>query len=296
MAAAWITEHVRQQGYEVQLIDLNAELYNLEDRPLVKDCWPRTFVSMSPRAFTHALFERHEEYIRSRLLSAIDDGCQVFGVLLLDAGARFTGVMTAMLKEMAPDAHVVVGGTGSTSLFRLRRRYQGNPPMQHPVDLEMPADHGIDSWCLGEGEETIVELLQRLESGDDLRSIRGLVLTEDGPMATFKERPLLKDLSKLPHATYEGFDLSLYQFKSLPFQLSRGCAFARCSHCSLKGYSRGFRVREPDHALAELKYLVDRYGIRSFHFTDLNVNGDLERLEQFCDRLIEKGPEIEWQT
>jgi len=295
-AAGWITEHVRQNGWDVELIDFNAELYNLEDRPLVKDCWRRTFVAMSPQQFTHALFDRHDEYIKKRLAAVVDDGCRVFGALLLDAGARFTGMMSALIKEMAPDAHVVVGGTGSTSLFRLRRRYKGAPPMQHPVDVEMPPDNGIDSWVLGEGEDTLLELLGRLEAGEDLHGVRGLVLSEDGPLTPYKERPLIKDLSRLHHPTYEGFDLSLYQFDSLPFQLSRGCAFARCSHCGLKGYSRGFRVREPAHALAELEYLVDRYDTRTFHFTDLNVNGDLEKLEEFCDRLIDSGMDIDWQS
>ena len=296
MAAGWLTEYVRQLGYKVELIDFNAELYKLEERPLVKDCWRRTFVAMTPMAFTRALFETHEPYIRKRLAAAVKGGCRVFGVLLLDAGTRFTGLMSAMIKELAPDAHVVVGGTGATSLYRLRRRYKGSPPLNHQVDLELPEDHGIDSWVLGEGEETLAELLARLSAGEPLEGIPGLALTAAGPLAPFKERPLIKDLSRLPHPTYDGFNLDLYEYDALPFQLSRGCAFARCSHCSLKGYSRGYRMRDPEHAVAELKYLVKRYGAREFHFTDLSVNGDLQGLEAFCDLLIKDGPAIKWQS
>jgi len=296
MAAAQLTEYVRQLGREVSIIDFNAELYKREERPLVKDCWSRTFVAMTPLAFTHALFETHEPYIRKRLAAAVEAGYEVFGVLLLDGGARFTGLMSNMIKELAPGAHVVVGGTGATSLYRLRRRYKGSPPIDHPVELELPADHGIDSWVLGEGEETLAELLARLENKEPLDGIRGLALTKSGPLAPFKERPLIKDLSKLPHPTYTGFLLDLYKYDALPFQLSRGCAFGRCSHCSLKGYSRGYRMRDPGHALAELKYLVERYGVREFHFTDLSVNGDLEGLEAFCDGLINNGPAISWQS
>ena len=296
MAAGWLTEYVRQLGYEVAIIDFNAELYKREERPLVKDCWRRTFVAMTPLAFTQALFETHEPYIRKRLAAAVDAGYRVFGVLMLDGGARFTGLMSSMIKELAPDAHVTVGGTGATSLYRLRRRYKGSPPLNHPVDLELTEEHGIDSWVLGEGEETLAELLGKLERNEPLDGTLGLALTKDGPLAPFKERALIKNLSALPHPTYTGFLLDLYEYDALPFQLSRGCAFARCSHCSLKGYSRGYRVREPGHALAELQYLVKRYGVREFHFTDLSVNGDLEALEAFCDGLIKNGPAIHWQS
>ena len=296
MAAGWITEYVRQQGWEVHLLDLNAELFQRETRALVKDCWERLFVAMDPFSFREAVLQQHEAFIRQRIQQVVDQGCRVFGLLLLDGSARFVSRLSRMIKELAPDAHVVVGGTGATSLYRLRRRYGDSPPMEHPVDKELEEGHGIDSWVLGEGELTLMELLTRLEAGQDPHGILGLVLTEDGPYAKFKERALIKDLGALPHATWEGFDLDLFAYQALPFQLSRGCAFARCSHCGLKGYSRGFRVRPPEHAVAELQYMIERYGVRSFHFTDLGVNGDLDKLEAFCDEVIRAKLEIQWQS
>lgn len=296
MAAAFITSYVRHHGYEVHLVDLNAELYNLEQRPLVRDCWERLFVAMDPTAFLQAIIQKHEVYIRQRLQEILEQGCEIFGMLLLDGTAKFVAWLSKMIKEMAPEAHVVVGGTGATSVYRLRRRYGMNPPITHPVDQMMDQGHAIDTWVLGEGEETLLELLTRLRAKEDLHGVRGLALTEDGPFAPFKERALIKDLGALPLATFEGFDLELYQFEALPFQLSRGCAFARCSHCGLKGYSRGFRVRPPEHAIAELSYLIERYGVREFHFTDLGVNGDLDKLEAFCDAVINHQLEIRWQS
>ena len=296
MAAGWLTEFVRQRGWDVQLLDLNAELYDRETRPLVKDCWERLFVAMDPYAFSQAIMEQHDEYIGGRIQQALDSGCRIFGMLLLDGSARLAARVSRMIKQRAPDAHVVVGGTGSTSLYRLRRRYGDSPPMGHPVDKEMEEGHAIDSWVLGEGEHTLLELLTRLEQGEDLHGVNGLVLTEDGPFAKFKERALIKDLSTLPHATFEGFDMDRYHFRALPFQLSRGCVFARCSHCGLKGYSRGFRVRPPEHAVAEIKYNMERHKVRIFHFTDLGVNGDLEKLEAFCDGVIDNKLDIEWQS
>ena len=296
MAAGWLTEFVRQKGWDVHLLDLNAELYARETRPLVKDCWERLFVAMDPYAFREAVMEQHEQFIRGRIQQVIDAGCRIFGLLLLDGNARMAAQVSKLIRQMAPEAHVVVGGTGATSLYRLRRRYGDSPPMSHPVDNEMDEGHAIDSWVLGEGELTLWELLSRLENGDPLDGVPGLALTADGPYAKFKERALIRDLSSLPHATFEGFDFSLYDFHALPFQLSRGCAFARCSHCGLKGYSRGFRVRQPEHALAELRYHMERHKVRVFHFTDLGVNGDLEKLEGFCDGVIAGKLDIEWQS
>lgn len=296
MAAGWLTQYLRHHGVEVEILDLNAELYRRETRPLVRDCWERLFLSMSPFAFAEALLATQEAYIVRRLNEMVERGVRVFGLLMLDATARLAGVISRIIRRLCPEAHIVVGGTGATSLYRLRRRYRDKAPRQHPVEVDLPHDHAIDSWVLGEGEQTLLELIGRLDAGQSLSGLRGLALTADGPTHPVRERALIKDLDALPHPTYEGFDLGLYRFQALPFQLSRGCAFSRCSHCGLRGYSRGFRMRSPEPAMAELTYLVSRYGIREFHFTDLAVNGDLEKLDAFCDRLIESGLDICWQS
>ena len=296
MAAAWLTRFVRHHGWEVCLLDLNVELFRREARPGVRYCWEQLYGAMDPEEFSRALLEDHGEHIRGRLEEALGRGCQVFGMLHTTVNTKMVAALSLLIKELAPGAHVVVGGPGATSYHRYRRRYRGDPPMVHPVERELEGGHAVDSWALGEGEHTLLELLERRARGEPLRGIPGLVLTADGPGAPLRERALIREMDSLPPVDFEGFELGRYSYRALPFQLSRGCAVARCSHCGLKGYARGFRVRSPEHALAEIEGNIARYGIRELHFADLGVNGDLERLERFCDEVIRRELGISWQS
>jgi hypothetical protein len=295
MAAAWLTAYVGAAGFETRVLDLNVQLFHRETRPLVKDCWHRPNVALSAADHCTAL-KAQEGHVRARLEEVLRSGCRVFGMPLVDGTAHCVGWLSLLIKELCPEALVIVGGPGATSLYRLRRRYGAQPPTPHPVEGALGAGHAIDVWVLGEGEQTLLELLERHHAGHDLHGLRGAALTVDGPLAPFKERALIKDLSSLPLPSFEAFDLSRYSYRALPFQLSRGCAYARCASCAVQGYSRGFRVRSPDHALEELRRHVERYGVREFHFTDHGVNGDLAALEAFCDALIASGLEIRWQS
>jgi len=296
MAAGWLTAFVRHHGWQVEPLDLNAELYWLENRPDVKDCWPRLYVSMNPEQFTQAVLEAHGEHIRRRVKQMVELGCGAFGLLVTTGNARFVAALSEMIKEIAPEAWVVAGGPGVTSLFRYRRYYRRRQPlMPHSVERDLSGGHAIDYWVLGEGEQTLLDLLERLQRGEHVGDGPGLVRTGERMFDSFREQPLIKQLDSLPLVDFEGFDLSRYDYQALPFQLSRGCAFARCSHCGLKGYSRGFRVRSSEHGMAELRQNIERHGIREFHFVDLAINGDLERLEGFCDAVIASGFQFRWE-
>ena len=296
MGAAFLTEFLRQRGYQAFMLDLNAELFSLEHRPLLRACWEQQYINISSAEFCDTMLADHGGHIRARLQGPVDAGCRFFGIMLVEGNLRLAARLSLLIKELAPDAHVIAGGPAATGLYRTRRRYKGAPPLEHGEERELDEGHAFDSWVLGEGELTLLELLTRLREGQDLSGVRGLVRTEDGPMVPFKERALIKDLSILPIPTFEGVDLGLYDRKSLPFQLSRGCAFSRCSHCWIKGYSRGFRVRPPGQAVDELEHHIQQLNIRNFFFVDMSCNGDLPRLEEFCDEVIRRGLQIEWKS
>jgi hypothetical protein len=295
MAAASLTAYVSGAGFEAQVLDLNVELFHREARPLVKDCWHRPNVALPAADFCAALREQ-EGHVRARLEEVLRGGCRVFGMLVVDGTAHCVGWLSLLIKELCPEALVVVGGPGATSLYRLRRRYGERPPAPHPVDAALGAGHAIDVWVLGEGEQTLLELLQRHHAGQDLHGLRGAALTADGPFAPFEERAPFEDLSALPPPSFDAVELSRYSCRALPFQLSRGCADDRCSSCAVHGDAGGLRVRQAEHALAALRHHVERYGVREFHFIDHDVNGDLAALEAFCDALIASGLEIQWQS
>ena len=114
-----------------------------------------------------------------------------------------------------------------------------------------------DIVCRGEGEDMMLDLLERLEKGRDWRDIDNIAFKKDGRIRMNRVRPPISDLDFLPlpdfsfeeeyHLSADGFE----QVSTLPrmkdsgriiFNASRGCAF-HCTYCcnaKLKGlYPKG---------------------------------------------------------
>src|SRR5690606_25725379 len=93
-----------------------------------------------------------------RILESLD--ADVFGISSFTANRRGTLSVARAIKRMHPRAHVSVGGPHATGL---------------PLELLERCD-AIDSVCVGEGETTFAELLERLERGEPLGGIPGLAV------------------------------------------------------------------------------------------------------------------------
>ena len=61
---------------------------------------------------------------------------------------------------------------------------------------------GADIACIGEGEDTIVELAKRIENGDEYGLLEGIAIRNNGKIVTNKARPLIVDLDKVPFQDY----------------------------------------------------------------------------------------------
>ncbi len=56
----------------------------------------------------------------------------------------------------------------------------------------------IDSVVRYEGEETLIELVDRLRAGEDWRDVNGIAYARDGEVVATQPRPLVQDLDALP--------------------------------------------------------------------------------------------------
>lgn len=155
----------------------------------------------------------------------------------------------------------------------------------------------LDSVVCYEGEETLLELLQRLGAGRDWRDLQGIAYLEDGAVMLNEARPLVADLDSLPfpYRPYEPDKIG--GFLTLPLLASRGCA-RRCSFCSIHTFYRTapgkvVRVRKPAKVVEEMLYLERYHQIRIFLFQDddfplWGLKGRRWAAE-LCERLHESG-------
>jgi anaerobic magnesium-protoporphyrin IX monomethyl ester cyclase len=98
----------------------------------------------------------------------------------------------------------------------------------------------IDSVVRYEGEETLVELVKRLEAGEAWRDIDGVAYLKDGEVVATRPRALVEDLDSLPFPDRPKAPERVGGFPTLPVLASRGC-IRRCSFCSIHTFYRTAR-------------------------------------------------------
>jgi radical SAM superfamily enzyme YgiQ (UPF0313 family) len=130
----------------------------------------------------------------------------------------------------------------------------------------------IDSVVRYEGEETLIELADRLKAGEDWRGITGIAFARDGEVVATPARALVHDLDDLPFPLRPYGAERIAGFPTLPVLASRGC-IRRCSFCSIHTFYRTapgkvVRVRRPEKVIEEALQLHREHGVRVFLFQD----------------------------
>lgn len=136
-------------------------------------------------------------------------------------------------------------------------------------------EQGADFILHGEGEQTMIELLDALKNNNSLENIDGLSFFKDDILVKTSKRNNLKALESLPIASWEVIDIekyrSIWNEGKFPFTLNisttRGCPF-KCNWCAKPIYGNRYNSRTPEHVVEELKFLSSNYGVNHFWITD----------------------------
>ncbi|MGB9619797.1 MAG: B12-binding domain-containing radical SAM protein, partial [Armatimonadota bacterium] len=159
----------------------------------------------------------------------------------------------------------------------------------HVTFLPDEALQHADFCVRGEGEYTLLELVDAIESGSGYRSIAGLSYRVGDEIRHNPPRELVRDLDSLPFP-----DLSLIRgrdkIKLTPIATSRGCPY-NCNFCSvIKMFGRGCRQRSIDNVIEELRQLNPS----TVFFYDDNFAGDNNRAKMLIDRMLSEGLTPYW--
>lgn len=155
------------------------------------------------------------------------------------------------------------------------------------------AFYRFDAICLGDGEESVKEYLDRLEDGISMSGVKGIWAREGNEIIRNPRRPFFSNLDTLPYLDWRLWrDLSKYLIWNggmLPIMGCRGCPQS-CTYCSehaLRAVTPGehYRLRRPEHIVKEACNFWAKYrplGLNFISFFDPSFTHDKEWVLSFC--------------
>jgi anaerobic magnesium-protoporphyrin IX monomethyl ester cyclase len=170
----------------------------------------------------------------------------------------------------------------------------------HPsmFSRECLSESSVDVTVRGQGEETFVDIVERLAQGRSLEDCAGCtVRLADGSLRENPARPLAQvdkfrahDYGLIPVERY----YELKGKRQLDYISSQGCNF-RCAFCSDPFvYGRKWVGLEPVRMATRLKELWDRYRFDDVNFQDETFFTKAGRVEALADRIVHSGMKITW--
>jgi radical SAM superfamily enzyme YgiQ (UPF0313 family) len=197
----------------------------------------------------------------------------------------------AAVHEAAPDATIVLGGEHATA---------------DPGHVLRTAP-AVRACVLGEGEETLLDLVRALEAGTPLADVAGLALRgDDAATVRTGARARVRDVDDLPWpawhlvptlATYldNHFGFEEQNRRSMPLLATRGCPY-RCTFCSSPSmWGTNWFARDPRDVIEEIKYYREQYAIEHVEFYDLTAVVDRRWILEFTRLLSAERLPLTWR-
>jgi anaerobic magnesium-protoporphyrin IX monomethyl ester cyclase len=158
-------------------------------------------------------------------------------------------------------------------------------------------ERGADYCLLGEGEETLIELLSQLttETEPNLEGILGLAFqSSNHPIPHPARRPDITNLDKLPFPAWDLVDVEKYRsiwmkrhgYFSMNMVTTRGCPY-HCNWCAKPIWGQRYNSRSPENVVAEMKWLKETYAPDHIWFADDILGLKPNWIEKFATLLQE---------
>ena len=236
----------------------------------------------------------------------LDAGHQV---RLLDAefGPMSIDQIVSQSLEFAPEA-ILLGHSGSTSghpiITEITRSLRKNLPKAHIIyggvfptyhwEEILRAEPQIDLIVRGEGEATLLRVIEALETGGVLREIPGIAYREAGQPFATPEAPPIRDLDEY-RTGWELIDPQRYSYwgdrRAVVVQFSRGCPH-HCNYCGQRVFWKNWRHRDPVKFAAELAWLYREHGIEVFNLADENPTASRSAWRALLEAIVAENVPI----
>ncbi len=267
---------------KVLLVSPQSRFLNLRDR------YPYGLYALSAQLEAHG----HEAPVFDLELAPMDiemvldrERPDVLGITAV-THTRFEAIEVARrARRASPGLFIVVGGPHFT--------FTTEDTLTHVPE--------INAIVRGEGEATLVELLDQLDKGKEIDSVLGISRNVDGQVVHTADRPPVMDLDTLAPLRWDKIPLERYDHRldfinlpCVPILTSRGCP-VRCTFCAATHMWGLYpRRRHPALVVDEIAEALERFNLKGVRFNDDALTLSRSHVLALCDAIEQKGVEFSW--
>lgn len=220
----------------------------------------------------------------------IQPGAEVIGVsCMFSQDWPFCRRLITRIRERFPQSLLIAGGEHVTALpdYSLR---------------DCPA---IDVCVLGEGEETISELVTSFGSAKGWEEVAGVAYLKAGRYVRTQPRQRIRHVEEIPYPAWDLFPMQVYLDthnghgvylgRTVGILATRGCPY-QCTFCSNpEMYGKAYIARKPADVLDEIEHWMQKYDAENFDFYDLTMILKKSWILEFCQEIERRGLRFTWQ-
>lgn len=136
-------------------------------------------------------------------------------------------------------------------------------------------EKGADYIIQGEGELTLLELINAIEKGNEIETVNGIVFQKKGIVTQNPKRTVFENLDQLPLPAWDLVDIDAYkriwaksnQSFTLNLATTRGCPF-KCNWCAKPIYGNRYNAHSPEYIVKEIAFLQEKFNVSRFWMCD----------------------------
>jgi radical SAM superfamily enzyme YgiQ (UPF0313 family) len=219
------------------------------------------------------------------------------GRLTLDS-SLYDSVASQLLKTEPDAIGFTALGCNFVAVVKIARQIKQQRPKTivllggpHPTVLEsaiMNRFADFDLLVRGEAEQTIVPLLDALDSGDNLSALPGITHREGSYVHRSIDAGVM-DVDRLPMAAFHFYPINELGMRSMRVEAGRGCPF-HCTFCSTATFfGRKYRVKGAQKLVDELRSINSAYNIADFSLQHDLFTVNRRKVLEFCEEVRQCG-------
>lgn len=275
LGLGYIAAVLEQQGYELELIDCPTEGYD-------------TVTDIGKDRVVYGLTE---DQIRARI-EAFKPDAIMLSCLFSTLEKRMLRI-ASIARDVDPNITIITGGPHTSAYYKRL--------IAHPQ---------VDFCVIGEGEETVSQLLDAANGKRSLGDVDALCYRKDGQLVVQPRTGYIQNLDLIPHPARHLVDLGRYFAIAEPQGLrldgerkrrvtqmttSRGCPF-QCKYCGKHvTWGKSYRTRSAANVMDEIHLLMENYGVEHIAFQDDNFTADMDRAAEIFDTIVERKLDFTWE-